>query len=143
MRILLLTLVLAGCGGSSSDDPASVSARFIDREFIEVDQAAAIPLTDGPARAVLEHELADVRAVRGAGGTPEQGRGKIYRERVWLSEDREQGTARAIYDLTIDSGRDKDRRHVLVSMRRLPAGWRVTSFSVQEGAAQVPTAPSP
>ncbi len=137
----LLLLCLAACGGAADNSPASISARFIDHELIEVDQQRALPLTDGPARQTLERELADVRAVRSQGGTPAQGRGKIYRERTYLSEDQAQGTARAIYDLTIDTGRGKDRRHVLVSMRRRDGQWRVTSFSVQEGAAPAPPAP--
>jgi hypothetical protein len=135
MRILLLSLALAACGGGVSDDPASVSARFVDYEFIEVDQERAIPLTDGIAREAVERELADVRSMRGAGDTPVSGRGRIYRSRTYLAEDAAQGTARAIYDLTIDTGRGKDRRHVLVSMRRLDGRWKVTSFTVREGAA--------
>jgi len=129
------------CGQRAEDSPGSVSARFIDHEFIEVDQERALPLTDGPARQAVECELADVRSVRSRGEAPAQGRGAIYRERTYLREDEAEGTARAIYDLTIDTGRGKDRRHVLVSMRRRDGGWRVTSFTVQDGPAPAPPAP--
>jgi hypothetical protein len=127
-----LALVVGCSSGARGDSAAAVSERFVDLYFIEIDQQRALGITDGPAHATLEKELTEVGAIRRE-YTPAQAKASVYWERTYLEETGD--GARAIYDLTIKSERDEDRRHVLITMRKLPAGWRVTSFTVKEGAA--------
>ena len=138
-RSLAACLTLAAAAGCARGGPANtaeaVADRFVDLYFVEVDQARALPLAVGPARETLERELADVQGVRAGGGQPEAGRGSVYYRRTWSRVDPETGTARTVYDLTVEQGRDRTRRHALLSLRREQGRWRVGSFTLRDGAA--------
>ena len=138
VTVTLLTLALAGaCRGQPTNAPVAVAERFLDLYFVEIDQEKALPLVTGPAREALEAELAEVAKIRAEGYGPADAKGRAYYQQAYLSEDRAAGTARLGYDLTMEHGQgesDRTRRHVLLSLRKEEGRWKVTSFTIREGA---------
>jgi hypothetical protein len=137
----MLVFSLSACSGRPANEAVAVAEKFLDLYFVEVDQERALPLTTGLAREVLEKELRDVAAVRAGGADPSQARGRAYYKRTYLKEDPASASARLVYDLTMEYGEraDKTQRHVLLSLRREEGQWRVSSFTVREGHAIVPS----
>jgi hypothetical protein len=135
---VVLAVVLLGCGRdrAPANTPDSVAERFMDWYFVEIDQEKALPLTTGSARATLERELADVKSIRGQGYSAQAAKGKVYYKRTYRRLDEAAGSARMIFDVTVELGRDRTLRHVLLSLHAQEGGqWRVASFTLREGAA--------
>jgi hypothetical protein len=130
-------LMTAACGGQPANQAVAVAERFLDLYFVEIDQEKALPLTVGLAHEALEKELRDVAGVRAGGYSPADATGKAYYQRTYLKEDASAGTARLIYNLTMEYGRERDttQRHVLLSLRKDEGRWKVASFIVREGPA--------
>ena len=137
---LAMPLTMLGACGGQANEAVAVAEKFLDLYFVEVDQERALPLTTGLAREVLEKELRDVAAVRAGGYGPAQARGRAYYKRTYLKEDPATASARLVYDLTMEYGdrADKTQRHVLLAMRQEGGRWKVTTFSIQEGASARP-----
>jgi len=140
MRAVLMLAMTLSCSGKPANEAVAVAEKFLDLYFVEVDQAKALPLTTGLARETLEKELRDVEAVRAGGYGPAQARGRAYYKRTYLKEDPAAASARLVYDLTMEYGEraDKTQRHVLLSLRQEGGAWKVTTFTVQEGASARP-----
>lgn len=143
-RLVVVAALAAGaaaCGKGSqrrapSNSASDVADRFVDYYFVEIDQDKALPLTTGDARRRIEEELEAVKQIRQDGYGPEKARPHVYYERVSLSTDGDGHRARAVYDITIQHGSDRSRRHALVSLHDQEGGqWRVAFFAVKDGPA--------
>ena len=123
----VIGLALTGC----AETPQRVADRFVDRYFVEADQARARPLTAGLAQKKIDDELKLVGPVRQAEDDREQKRPTVFYERRELSVEGER--ARATYDLTIRFGSDETRKNALLSLEHAEGVWRVANFMVAEG----------
>lgn len=141
MRVLAFAVALA-CSGKPSNTPVAVAERFLDLYFVEIDQEKALPLVTGLAKEAIEDELREVAQIRQDGYGPSEAKGKAYYQKTYASEDPAGGSARLIYDLTMEHGQGESGRtyrHVLLSLRKEEGAWKVASFTVREGAS--PKAP--
>jgi hypothetical protein len=119
---------LFGC----SDTPERVGDRFMDRYFVEIDQARARPLTSGLATRKLDEELRLVESVRKS-YSPDQAKPTVYYGR--LGGETAVDHARASYEVRIKQGRDDTRRSVLLTFERTGGRWTVSNFTVEETQA--------
>src|SRR5438132_8646280 len=53
--LALLSVTALSCAGTK--DPSGVADRFVDKYYVEADQQAALPLSEGMARMRLENEI--------------------------------------------------------------------------------------
>jgi hypothetical protein len=122
----VLATILLACG--SLTNPGGVADRFVDKYYVESDQQAALPLTDGVARLRLQSELLLVGASR-RGIAPGSHAAKVFYNRKALAA--EASSATADYALTIKPQGGSDLlRDAHVELQRQPDGtWRVVRFS--------------
>src|SRR5262245_33152705 len=138
----LSIVFLAACGGPPANTPVGVAERFLDLYFVEIDQEKALPLLTDPAREAIEEELREVAKIRAEGYGPAQAKGKAYYQQSYRQEDPSSGSARLVYDLTMELGEgesSRTRRHVLLSLRKEAGQWKVASFTIRDGVS--PRAP--
>ena len=120
-----VALFLAACSGKS---PASVADKFVDRYYVEFDQTAALPLTDGVAKQRLH---AEIQLVGGARNGIAQGShaARVYYQRSSLSVTG--ASARADYKLQIipQGGSEIGRDVQLELTEQADRSWRVVRFT--------------
>jgi hypothetical protein len=133
----LLALAFGGC----ADTPERAGDRFMDRYFVEIDQARARPYTSGLATQKLDDELALVTEIRRR-YTADEAKPTVYYERLAATRTDDPAHARARYELRIRQGADETRRIVLLTLERAAGRWTVSNFVVQEPPQQPPPAPS-
>ena len=135
----LLAVLLVACGGGAKAGPEGAAERFLELYFVKIDQLAAREVTSGPAREMIEQELAEVAGVRAEGYGPDQSaRSRITYERAWVGPVVD-GSARFIYDITIDVSGDTQHRHVLLTVRDDAGTWKVATYTMKDGKARAPS----
>jgi hypothetical protein len=123
----VLVALLTACGGMKS--AGSVADRFVDRYYVESDQAGALPLTSGVATLRLREEQRLVKEARTPGMQLPSRQVRVYYKRRTLDGD---GTSRtADYELDIrPEGGGELQRGAHLELGQEPDGtWRVTRFS--------------
>lgn len=133
--VLVAAVVLLGaaaCGKSRAGGAEGAAERFLDLYFVEIDQAAAREVTSGVARETIERELADVASVRAGGYLPSEAKSRTFYARAWTGPVVD-GSARFVYDVTIERDDDRLHRHVLVTVREEAGVWKVATFTVRDG----------
>src|SRR5262249_46228687 len=115
---------LAACRPDASS-PRAAAERFLDAHYVNIDLAAAVPLTAGLARSKVEREQALVRGVEIDEST--------RKPRVWyrLLEEHpvDDGGVQFLYLGTMSpDGAERFERRWLVTVRRDTPGWIVSNF---------------
>jgi len=122
---VLLGTSLAACTPPTSA-PRTTAQAFVDRFFVEADQRAALPLTEGVARAKLEEGLR-LLGDQPAGTADERPR-VYYRQ---ISEQTQDDGMTFYFRLTVVVVGDQPIEPELI-VRVRPSGdqWRVSNFEV-------------
>jgi hypothetical protein len=130
---LLLGSSVAACSQPTTSPQATARA-FVDRFFVEANQGAALPLTEGVARAKLEEELR-LRGDQPASAPDE--RPRVYYQQV---SERTQADGMAFYfRLTVVAIGDQPiEPEVIVRLRPSGNQWRVSNFEVLPPRAVMP-----
>jgi hypothetical protein len=121
-------ILLAGCG-ERMKDAGSVADRFVDRYYVESDQASAMALSSGVASLRLRDELKLANEGRGGGALRDLRQVRVYYQRGAITG---KGDARsAVYRLDIrpQGGGALSREAHLELVRLADGTWRVARFS--------------
>lgn len=86
VTLLVVLLLLLGCGRTQTGSPEAVADAFADAYFRRADQQAAKAYTAFGASKMLDRELADVKQVREEGFSPSAAKLKITLNRGARSE---------------------------------------------------------
>ncbi len=126
----LFVAVLIACG--SQRGAGGVADKFVDKYYVEFDQAGALPLTDQMAKLKLESEIKLVGSSRN-GVPPGALAAKVYWKRKQLNESG--SSAQADYALTISpQGGTSLERDAHLELQKSAAGeWRVIRFNESSG----------
>jgi hypothetical protein len=125
---LCFALAVLGCG-ERMKDAGAVADRFVDRYYVESDQAGAMALTSGVASLRLRDELKLADEGRGGGALRDLRQVRVYYQRGSIEG---KGDARsAVYRLDIrPQGGGALSRDAHLELVRLADGtWRVSRFS--------------
>lgn len=134
MRIALAKLLCAALLGSlacGKPGAASVADKFVDRYYVESDQAGALPLTDGVAELRLQDELRLTAEGRraGSGGEGPSRQVRVYYKRTALSGGGAGRKADYALDIRPQGGGEIRRDAHLELQQRSDGSWRVVRFS--------------
>jgi len=126
-------LMLVACTDPTNSGQA-VARAFVDRLFVEADQHAALPLTEGVARAKVEEELRLVAETR-PGDAAE--RSRVYYRPIDQRTDGDHVTF--YFRLTVMVIGDQPvEPELIVHVRRRGGKWHVSNYEVLP-----PRSPSP
>jgi len=130
---LLLYVGFVGCAQPTSS-PQSTAQAFVDRFFVESNQRAALPLTEGVARAKLEEEL---RLLGDQPSSTTDERPRVYYRQV--SEQAQDDGMAFYFRLTVVVIGDQPIEPELI-VRVRPSGdqWRVSNYEVLPPRAVAP-----
>jgi len=125
----LLWLLLVG-GGAACSQPANsaqaTAQAFVDRFFVEANQRAALPLTEGVARAKLEEGL---RLLGAQPASTTEERPRVYYRQ--LSEQTQDDGMAFHFRLTVVvTGDQPIEPELIVRVRPNGEQWRVSNFEV-------------
>lgn len=123
----VLIALLTACGGMKS--AGSVADRFVDRYYVESDQAGALPLTSGVATLRLREEQRLVKEARTPGMQLPSRQVRVYYKRRTLDGDGTSRTADYELDIRPEGGGELQRRAHLELGQEPDGTWRVTRFS--------------
>ena len=132
-RSLVHCLWLCACTRAGSTPEAAARA-FLDRYFVELDQKAALGLTEGVARAKIEDEI------RRLGDEPlsaAEERARIYYRQVSQSEQ-DDGVAFRFRLTVMIPGDAAVEPELLVRVRSTQGQWKVSNFELLPIATDVP-----
>jgi len=132
---MLLGSSLAACAPPTSSPQATAQA-FVDRFFVESNERAALPLTEGVARAKLEEGLR-LLADQPASTTDERPR-VYYRQLSQQSQD--DGMAFHFRLTVVVVGDQPLEPELIVRVRPKGDEWRVSNFEVVPPPAVAPQA---
>ncbi len=124
---LSMTLLVCGVGCDRGGGSAESTARaFLDRYFVELDQKAALGLTEGVARAKIEDEIRRLGDDRSSAA---EERTRIYYRQVARSVQ-EDGVAFRFRLTVVVPGDATVEPELLVRVRSNEGTWRVSNFEV-------------
>ena len=124
MSYCLLGAAWVACAQPTSSPQATAQA-FVDRFFVESNQRAALPLTEGVARAKLEEEL---RLLDGQAANSDE-RPRVYYRQV--SEQRQDDGMAFYFRLTVVVIGDQPiEPELIVRVRQRGDQWRVSNYEV-------------
>jgi len=121
----LLAMTAIACS-RNNDTPEAAARVFMDRYFVELDQRAALDLTEGVARSKLEGEI---RALEGESPSADAERPRIYYRQISRS-DQADGLALRFRLTVMVRGDATIEPEVLLRLRSLDGGWRVSNFEM-------------
>jgi hypothetical protein len=133
--LALGVLVLAGgvvAACQSADPRRAVAEQFIDRLFVVIDQRAARELAVGVAAGKVDEEirLKGDQAIDESTQKPRV----TYRFVESRGDDGAEVTS-MVYDLQIaPDGIEAFGRRLLLTLRRLPEGWRIANYTLDAAA---------
>ncbi len=122
---IALIVCVAACDRSGGSAESTVRA-FLDRYFVELDQRAALALTEGVARAKIEDEIRRLGDERPSAA---EERARIYYRQVARSAQ-EDGVAFRFRLTVVIPGDATVEPELLVRLRSHDGTWRVSNFEV-------------
>jgi hypothetical protein len=128
-RIPLLALMLVASCGEKMKNAGSVADQFMDRYYVESDQAGAIPLTSGVASLRLRDELKLAQEGRSGGALGALRQVRVYYKRDALEGEGDQRSAAYRLDIRPQGGGALSREAHLELARQADGTWRVSRFS--------------
>ena len=117
--------LLAACS-RSTDSPRATAQAFVDRFFVEANHQAALPLTDGLARAKVQDEL---RLLDGTAASTGDERPRVYYRE--LSEHSQDDGMTLYFRLTVViAGEQPMEPEVMIRVHSSDGQWRVSNFEL-------------
>jgi hypothetical protein len=129
----LLGSGLAACSQSTSSPQATAQA-FVDRFFVEADERAALPLTEGVARAKLEEGL---RLLGDQPASTTDERPRVYYRQL-SAQTQDDGMAFHFRLTVVVLGDQPVEPELIVRVRPSGDQWRVSNFEVLPPRALAP-----
>lgn len=131
--LVACAVLCTGCT-QPTDSGESVARAFVDRLFVEANQSAALPLTEGLARAKVAEEI---RLVGDRPSTQPSERSRVYYRE--LSREVQDDGLTFYFRLTVMVIGDQPiEPELIVRVRRRGNEWRVSNYEVMP-----PQTPSP
>jgi len=121
-------ILLAGCG-EKMKDAGSVADRFVDRYYVESDQASAMALTSGVASLRLRDELKLADEGRGGGALRDLRQVRVYYKRGSMEGKGDASNVVYRLDIRPQGGGSLSRDARLELVRLADGTWRVSRFS--------------
>lgn len=121
---LLFSFASGGCS-RAAQTPETVARTFLDRYFVELDQKAALPLTEGVAHAKIEAEL----RILGEDSANDDERPRIYYRQL-LRKEQPDGVALRFRLTVMVPGDATVEPEVLLRLRSQDGVWRVSNFEL-------------
>ncbi len=115
-----------GCRAAPGATERGTAERFLDKLYVELSPAEALPVTSGAAEAAVR-EMVRLRA----GAAPGEVRPRVTWERAGDPEGRGDATVLR-YRLRIDAGGVPMRKEVALQLRRVGEAWTVAAFSERD-----------
>ncbi|MFL5250005.1 MAG: hypothetical protein ACJ783_10050 [Myxococcales bacterium] len=128
-RLALLALLLAASCGEKMKNAASVADQFVDRYYVESDQAGAMSLTSGVASLRLRDELKLAQEGRSGGALGALRQVRVYYKRDALEGNGDQRNAAYRLDIRPQGGGALSREAHLELSRQADGTWRVSRFN--------------
>ncbi len=130
MRAPLLTTLFLLCAACSSlKNPGAVADQFMDRYYVESDQASALKLTTSLASLKLKDELALAAEGRAPGMQLVARQVRVYYTRKQLDGSGDSRTVDYLLDIRPQGGGEIKRTAHLELSRQPDGSWRVVRFS--------------
>ncbi|HUB06394.1 MAG TPA: hypothetical protein VMB50_05315 [Myxococcales bacterium] len=127
LTLVWLCLALAGCFSDRS--PSDVERRFLDKYYLEVDQAAALALSVGPARNRIQDEIADLAEARREGLESAPAHPRMSYRKLSDRPPPAPGQREVEYRLSIDSSGVRFDKLVDLVLEQDAGRWRVRNFA--------------
>jgi len=135
LAYLCMGLALSVVACTRPEDSAEAAARaFLDRYFVELNQKAALDLTEGVARAKIDDEI---RRLAGHEPSAQEERSRIYYRQV-SRDTQDDGVAFRFRLTVVIPGDATVEPDVLVRVRTTDGHWRVSNFELLPLALAVP-----
>jgi hypothetical protein len=129
MRAGFSVILLFASACSGMKDPGSVADKFVDRYYVESDQAGAMSLTSGVASLRLRDELKLAQEGRSGGALGALRQVRVYYKRDALEGNGDQRNAAYRLDIRPQGGGALSREAHLELSRQADGTWRVSRFN--------------
>jgi hypothetical protein len=132
---LLLCVGLAACT-QPTRSPQAAARAFVDRFFVEFNQPAALPLTEGVARAKVQEEL---RLLEDQPPSTTDERPRVYYRQI-SEQTQDDGMAFHFRLTVVVIGEQPVEPELIVRVRSSGDQWRVSNYEVLPAGTAAPKA---